>query len=548
MSGRRFAWRALACLGVSASVALAQDTPPTAWGRVPDAHAPLSAPSAVWLGGWSPLRPISDAPRGMTRAPLAPGLLDAPAPLAGAFFLAGAPGALARDLGPAADSARFGDLRLSMAGASGDYRRPLDPGAAAVIGANGQGWARVGTRGVAIGRFVIDRESLDPSSNTGRIVPYASTPFLATDSVTPPMERTRARLEGALGWDVIGFGIGIAAGLEVREHTTVDFPLRRAGRSAQPSWSVGAERALPWLDARLGAYARATEPVETNILNPRPEPTVYFPVRGFDEPISVPISAVNLFTREQRRAHASGLTAAFTLAGTTITATHEQGELAEDGVLAVQVQPQANRWRTTGSETRVQAQRALGQRWQLLLVAVEESHDGAAERIDLEGTAYVSSHARRAVELDLRGRYDHWRVAFLAGGATSARRATDFAAELFIDLDGAQTFGAVELARDFRWGALSTGVSGASSAASGSLPAVEELQPVNQRLLAPMLAYEVAETRATAAWLTAAYRLPGVTLLGGVRAERSAPAREVPELRQPTGTRSGWSVTLGLRY
>jgi hypothetical protein len=539
-----------ACLGASLSAQMlaAQDTPPTAWGRAPDAHGALSAASAVWLGGWSPLRPISEAPRGLLRAPLAPGLLDAPAPVAGAFFLSGAPGALARDLGTTADSAQFGELRAVLSGASGTYRRPLDPGAASVYGVSGQGWARVGGRGVAIGRFAVDRESLDPSSNTSRVFPYSGTPFLATDSVNPPMSRTRARLEGALGWDVFGFGLGLAAGLEVREQTTVDFPLRRAGRSAHPAWSVGAERALPWLDARIGAYARAMEPVETNILNPRPQPTVYYPVRGFDEPISVPISGVNLFTREQRRAHASGLTGALSLAGTAITVTHEQGDLAEDGVLAVQVDPQVNRWRTTGQETRVQAQRALNAQWTLLAVLLDESHDGTGQRLDLEGTAYVGAHSRRALELDLRGRYGAWQVAVLGGGATTTREARDFAAELFIDLEGAQTFGAIEVARMFRRGSVAVGVSGASSAASGLLPAVSEMQPVNQRLLAPMLAYEVAEARASALWLTGRLPVAGSTLLSTLRYERAAPTREVPELLQPSGTRTGWSFTLGVRY
>ncbi len=540
-----------AVLGVSATAGLltAQDTPPTAWGRAGDVHAPLSAPSAVWLGGWSPLRPVSEAPRGMLRAPLAPGLLDAPAPIAGAFFLSGAPGALARDLSPSADSARFGDLRGVLAGASGEYRRPLDPGAASVFGVSGQGWARVGTRGVGIGRFVVDRESLDPSSNTSRLTPYSGSPFLATDSVTPPMARTRARLEGALGWELYGFGLGLAAGLEVREQTTFDAPLRRAGRSAHPAWSVGAERALPWLSARLGAYARAMEPVETNILNPRPAATVYFPVRGFDEPISVPVEGtVSLFTREQRRAHAPGLTGSFMVAGTSITATHEQGDLAEDGVLAVQINPQVNRWRTTGQETRLQAQRALTEQWRLTAVVADASHDGTGRRLDLEGVAYVASHAQRTVELDLRGRYGAWQVAVLGGGGTTTRDARDFVAELFIDLEGAQTFGAIEVARDLPRGTVAMGVSGTSSAASGRLPAVEEMQPVNQRLLAPMLAYEVAEARATALWITGRIPVAGSTLLTTLRYEQTAPTREVPELLQPTGTRTGWSFALGLRY
>jgi hypothetical protein len=276
-------------------------------------------------------------------------------------------------------------------------------------------------------------------------------------------------------------------------------------------------------------------------------PTIYYPIRGFDEPIAVPIFDA-VFTREQRRAHAAGATGAFTVLGTVVTVTHERGSLAEDGVLAVQANPAKNLWRATGRETRAQLQRAVGDDWRLTVVGVDESHDGDAVRLDLEGTAYVASHSRQAIEFDLRGSLAGWRVAVIAGGAMTARRADDFVAQLFVDVDGAQTFGALELARDLRWGAVATGVSGASSAASGSVPAVAELLPVNQRLLAPMLAYEVGEARALAWWATGAYRVRWGTVLSSVRYETAAPAREVPELLQPSGTRTGWSVSLGVRY
>lgn len=225
----------------------AQDTPPTAWGRGADVSSALSNGAAAWLGAWSPLRPIVAVPRGLLRAPLAPGLLDAPAPLAGAFVLAGAPGALARDLMPRlkGDSARFSELRVRAAGASGDYHRPLDVSDSRVTQVSGQGWAPVGTRGIAIGRFVIDREDNDVSSFTQRVAPYYSSPFVATDSVRPPMQGTRARLEGALGLRLGGFGLGVSAGIDTREQNSIDFPLRRSGRAATPAAMIGAERVLP---------------------------------------------------------------------------------------------------------------------------------------------------------------------------------------------------------------------------------------------------------------------------------------------------------------
>jgi hypothetical protein len=554
MSARRVTTQALrlaAAVACTATVLAAQDTPPAAWGRAHDAHGPLAPTAAAWLGGWSPLRPIADAPRGMARAPLAPGLLDAPAPIAGAFFLVGAPGALARDLTRGADDERdrigFGDLRVRLAAASGSFRRPLDPAESSVGGVSGQGWAKVGSRGVAIGRFVVDREHLATSSFTARVTPYTASPFLSTDSVTPPMDRTRARLEGALGWELLGFGLGASAGLESREHSTTDFPLRRAGRSAFPAWSLGAERVLPWFDARIGVFARAMEPNETNILNPRPLPTIYYPVRGLDEPVSVPLSE-QLFTREQRQGKARGITGAFSVFETDVVVTRESGSQAEDGVLGIQANPAVNRWRTSGDETRLQAQRAQGERLRLTVVGVDAAFDGAAERLDLEGIAYRASHGQRAIEADLRGQWGAWTAAVLGGASSTTRRASDFVAELALDLDVRQTFAAAEVARRFERAALALGVSGSSAAGAGSIPAVEEMLPVNQRLLAPMLAYEVAETRTVALWLTGTLRIKRSTLIGTVRREGAQATREVPELRQPLGARRGWVATVGLRY
>ena len=66
----------IVALALAAVPVAAQDTPPTAWGRAPNSSSALAPDqAAAWLSAWSPLRPVIDAPRGLLRAPLAPGLL-----------------------------------------------------------------------------------------------------------------------------------------------------------------------------------------------------------------------------------------------------------------------------------------------------------------------------------------------------------------------------------------------------------------------------------------------------------------------------------------
>ena len=80
---------------------VAQDTPASAWARAHDSNGASSAATVSWFGAWSPLRPVLDVPRGLLRAPLAPGILEAPAPLTGAFVLAaGARGVTGHPGGP----------------------------------------------------------------------------------------------------------------------------------------------------------------------------------------------------------------------------------------------------------------------------------------------------------------------------------------------------------------------------------------------------------------------------------------------------------------
>jgi hypothetical protein len=548
---------ALLALGLMPHAVAAQDTPPTAWGRGTHASGNVSPDiAAVWLGAWSPLRPIVESPRGLLRAPLAPGLLDAPPPPSGAFVLAGAPGSLPRDFTRRSDSARFGEVRVRSGSESGTFRRPLDVSHSSVTQAFGQGYAPVGRRLVAIGRFLVDQERNAPGSYTARVQPYVSFPVVTTDTMVPPMQRSRARLEGALGLRLGEFGVGVSAGIESREHLSVNVPLRRSGRAATPAANVGIERVLPWLDLRVGGFFRWSEANESNLLRPNPGSTIAYPLRALDEPFGLqvvpgPGGGGGRFVRTERRATAAGGTASAMLLGVDVVIVHEQGNLAEEETATPfnRIRLDLERWRAEGSETRLLAQRRIVRGVTATVVAAMESLDGRGRRAELDGIAYVGSHTRRAVEVDLRtATTGRWSAALLGGVVQNERALEDFVAELQLVSDVRTPFIGAEVGRRFGRAAVAAGVSMASMTPTRArIPAAAERGERYQLLIAPALAYEVAEATAMAGWLTTELPVRKVTLLGSVRGERASPRSVAAQRLQPGGERTGWSVVLGIR-
>lgn len=135
-----------------------------------------------WLERWSPLTTAGDLPRRLPSASaLMPHLL-LPVPGTGLFWTGGNPGALPWDV-----TDRRGDLSASVAGEDGDYRRPLDPASSTVTRFGGMAWQPIAPRAAVIGRVLFDRTEHDPSSTNVMNDPYASSPFVITDTTRSPM-------------------------------------------------------------------------------------------------------------------------------------------------------------------------------------------------------------------------------------------------------------------------------------------------------------------------------------------------------------------------
>jgi hypothetical protein len=521
----------------------AQELAPGAWNTRVDGAA--SPSRASWLESWSPLRGIADLGRPPHRAP-APRGIDVPAPAVGAFLLAGAPGAINRDLSRG-DSLRWGVVELTQTTEHGEFRRPFDAGRSTLQQVTGIGWQPVGARGMAIGSFVVDQSRLDQSAFTSRVTPYSASPFVLADSVTPAMERAHARLEGALGLRLGEWGAGLSAGVDARQDNSVESPIRRTARQAIPAATIGLERTL-FAGVRLGLFGRWTEQVETQQLNPSPGATTYYAVQGIDRPVPYVLSGSALLTRIERRATAYGATVSGQVWGIDATAAWERGQRAEDQFSAAfQATRPTDRWRPSGQAARVGLQGKFSHRGQWQVIGSYDALSGDAVRADLTGLAMQVDEHRTAGEVVLRWMGD--RAGFLGfGGLTQhSRTLLDFVAQSTARTERATPFvGGEAVVRPRGW-RIAVGTSAAIASGSGSIPPLASQAPSYTRLVAPALSYELASVTAWSAWARAGRRVGRTMIDVTARVEQATPSAIDVARAQPAGTRQRFTLGVGAR-
>jgi hypothetical protein len=496
----------------------------------------------MWFESWSPLRAITDLGRPPHRAP-APRGIDVPTPALGAFLLAGAPGAIAPDLARI-DSSRWGIVEITQTTERGAFRRPFDASQSTLRQVTGIGWQPVGQRGLAIGSFSLDQARLDESGLSSQVMPYAASPFVLADSVTPSMDRARARVEGAIGLELGRWNIGVSAAVDARQDNSVSSPVRRTARLAIPAAAIGVERAVVGT-ARVGLFGRWTEQVETQQLNPSPGATTYYGVNGIDRPVPYLLAGSSLLTRIERRAMAYGATVSGRALGLDATAVWERGRRSEDRFSApFQVTRPTDRWRPRAEVARLGVQGGLRRRGQWMVVGSFETLSGDAVRGDLNGLAIQAEEQRVAAEAQIRWRWtDAGVLAF--GGLTNHRRTlVDFVARSTAQTERLTPFaGAEGTLRHGAWRSA-VGLSVAIASGSGSLPPLAAQSPSYARLIAPELSYEVAAVSAWSAWVRTGRRIGRIPLDLTARIEQAAPGSIDATRAQPGGSRQ--RITMGV--
>lgn len=499
------------------------------------------------IAEWSPLTPIAIHYRLLPAAPVPPQLILLARPLTGSFWAAGNPAAL-----PAEVPEAYGELRGGVAGIEGAYRRPLDAPRTRAVQLSGLGWRRVGEQAAAAGRIILDQEDVPISQPTLRVEPYVSNPFVLTDTINPAMVRSRARLEGAMGWTYHGWQVGGAAGIESREQRSQNSAVRRTGRATLPGLIVGVARELPLGQMSIGARARWTGGNETGSTAPPPNAsTRLFVLRGYDEPEPLNAPGVPVMRRIESNATSLGFDLTGVVLGARYAIFADRTSREETQVSALQPNPPTDRWNAEGKALGAALQRDLPGGILITVATRLATIDGDATRADLEGIVFGSEESNVSAMLDARwlpagGR---WRAGVVVRTARDRSERTDFLAELRSEIEAWSPGASIELARHVgraSWVGAAVGQTWYSAAST--IPSPDSLGTEYRRLIAPELAFTARAATATALTLTVSHDVGRSSVWVRAHRESLSPSdREpVPSLA-PGGNRSRWMVTIGLR-
>jgi hypothetical protein len=453
-----------------------------------------------WLESWSPLYSQGDLPRRLASASTATPALLLPVAKVGLFWSSGNPAALPWDV----DDQRS-DIAVVRATQDGAFRRPLDPPASSLTQFYGMGWQPVPTHGAVVGRALFDRNVQDPGSVSDVNEPYASTPFVMTDTSTAAMRQTRAHLEGAGGWRVGQWGFGLALGYDTRNTTTVSSPFARRNRAVTPAGTVGIVRALN--DGRLQVGVRGSwrggEQV-VNLFEFAQEGYVYL-LEGYREVPGGDI-ARSFYRRMTEEMRSGGASVGGKARNVTWVA-FADGAHFRQRLTSVQQQddPPTDLWATTGGSGGAAIQLPLFRKRAMLTVNGRfATLTGHAEQV-LPPRAGFNAH-ERVVDIHSELRLSpiaDWAAVASASFLSEHRERNDSIAKLSTIVDGVTPAVSVEvgrrLVRDFT---IIGGYAIARYSASGTIPSAALRGAVYRRVFAPELA--IATSGATSQALTVA--------------------------------------------
>jgi len=496
--------------------------------------------AAGWMTAWSPYASLADLPQTLP-APIAPpDLLGAPAPRVGLWWTAGIPGAM-----PFEVSERRSIFRGTGGGTSGPYRRALDPDDVTVVQMSALTWSPIAASGGAAAAVLVDQERAGARPFAATLLPYASDPFVVTDTTVPEHRRVRARVEGAFAWRVGPVGAGVAAGVEESDERTVNAPFAHIGRTSTPAVRLGLAWApLPAL--RLAAYGRWIAGSETITLFPRATGGLVFLLSGYHDPDSTGVVLAPFFRRSQRSARSGGLAAAGSLLGAEWVLFAERS-LRHNRHFSVRLSnPPSDRWDAKGWTIGAAAQRRLGE---TILVTAQgrwESLRGDGHLADLAGVILRARESALMLSGEVRYAPAGSAWAATATGALSRlhRDRYDFIVEVGSDLVEWTPSAALAVARRIGRTSVAVGASGAAYSAVGSIPDASLMGPVYQRVVAPGMTVAATRARPLVFTLALGHRVgAGTTLQLDGCYETLARSGPFPPLGiLPEGDRSTWSV------
>jgi hypothetical protein len=498
------------------------------------------------LEQWSTLSP----PATVVLSPLAPPppqlLLLAPRRPVSLFWFGGNPGAVPGSVERSHSSYAFGSSRET-----GAYRRPLDVPEASALTVSVMAWQPLGAHGAAVGRVALRDQGLDPGGLSHELNPYGSGPLISSDTTSPPVDRVRAVLEGAIGWRVGGWGIGAALAYDATDNRTHATRLPRFGRSVQSGATLGVVR---WLGAGLqvGAHARYVDDVEEfSILALGANGTVY-QLLGLSEPFAIAVTSIQPYYRRfERHASAVGGGVSGRAFGATWAAFWQSERRRERQTSDRAAVRQFDRWRADATTWGVMAERPLP--WCGLVVRGgirRSSLDGTAEIATLEGVINERHETALDLELSVRaGTADSlWLAGLVLGASRREQRQDDFLAQLAASVATWSPGLTVELAHRLgRSTAVAGAVGYAGRYAVATIPNPAGKGAGYQAYVAPELGWSATQATARTVTVVVRQRVRAATSvwLGLHYLTRSATGGTVPGGPEATARRTMTVLQLG---
>lgn len=513
-------------------------------------QAMASAPGAgeaEWLTYWSPLRPLADATRGFPGSGAAlPGVLVTPAPRVGLLWSAGNPAGLASELEDSRTT-----FEAAAAAASGDYRRPLDPGEVESVGLSSVGWRPVGERGAVIGRVSVERLRFGGGAHTNRVDPYTATPFAIIDTAGADLGRTAAVIEGAGGIRLGPVGLALALAFSPAETRTVAAPVPKVNLSGRPAVSAG----VVWDVApalRVGAHGRWRRTTQRIQHLAVAAGSRIYEFAGFAEPIPLDL-ATHYNQYLEAEAMGVGLAAAGEVLGSSWVLYAEAGEHEELQGVRSRGGDVRDRWTASGLEAGLAVQRPLRLGAATLLVtgrALWSTAEGTAYQAERESDVFHADADAIRLNADLRMTHPAgWQGALTVGTTRASTFQQDSITRMHADLQSWSPTAAAEVGRSLGAGlAAAVGVAVAQYAPAGALPDPNELGTAARTWLVPgqMLMATPAWTyagEATLRWTHPSGSAVWARTRYGSMTPDEGPFRL---LLAPEGSRTAWRVALGV--
>jgi hypothetical protein len=503
----------------------------------------------TWMMGWSPVDSHADLPRLLPSTSDALPLLLLPTSKVGLFWLAGNPGALPAEVGE-----EYSSFMAARSGQSGDYHRALDPGGANLTQVSALSWRPVGRRAAAIGRIVVDQELQDPGTYSDQAQPYTSNPFVVTDTASSPMRRIRARLEGAAGARVGGWGLGGSLGYETRDNYTKEATFLRFDRQVTPAVALGITRSFGDSGLVLGAHGRWSGGAETVELYQNTETGRVYQLEGYSDVVTRDVATY--YRRTESDEVSGGGGASGTLAGARWVVFGEAARYRE-GLWSRQFTDNAakDRWETHAWTVGAEAQRALfGGRW---LVTAQGRYTS------LTGNGYLAADSAGAIfrarehslsgsaEIRLLPTADGWTGVAVLSVVNERRERRDTVAGIWTNLETLTPGIAVEAGRTvLKRLFVSAGFAYASYMARGAIPEPNARGTVYKTMIAPEIEVEATPAAVTALSLSVRWQVhDAMALWTTARSESLAPTTS-GLLRasgfRPDGSRTASYVALGV--